>query len=302
MFNIIGKVEIDLANYKGKDVYSDGFIEGEILDYVKSSPKNIDNILFNEDRWPILYHFSPYRRNLLEWYDFSPNATFLEIGAGCGALTGLFCEKNKKVVAVELSKRRAEIIAYRYQQVNNLKIKVGNLQNIKITETFDYISLIGVLEYANLFMEKESPYEEILLIAYSYLKKEGKLILAIENKFGLKYWNGAAEDHTGIFFEGIENYRQSNFSTFSKKELTSLLYNTGYHNIVFYYPYPDYKLPEQIFSDYYLPKPGQVSKIAPNYDRERFVFFDEGIVFNNLITNNLFDFFANSFLIFAEKR
>ena len=30
------------------------------------------------------------------------------------------------------------------------------------------------------------------------LKPDGKLLIAIENQYGLKYWCGALEDHTGL--------------------------------------------------------------------------------------------------------
>ena len=60
--------KINLDYYSGKDLYSDGDIEDEILDMVKSGA-DINKILVNDKRWPVLYHLSPLRRNLLEWYN-----------------------------------------------------------------------------------------------------------------------------------------------------------------------------------------------------------------------------------------
>ena len=71
----------------------------------------------------------------------------MEIGAGCGALTGLLCDKCKKVTAVELSKRRATAAQLRCREKDNLEVIVGNLNDIEFGEKFDYITLIGVLEY-----------------------------------------------------------------------------------------------------------------------------------------------------------
>lgn len=42
-----------------------------------------------------------------------------------------------------------------------------------------------------------------------FLKENGKVLLAIENKFGLKYWCGAAEDHTGIPFVRLITIRKA---------------------------------------------------------------------------------------------
>lgn len=94
---------LNLEFYSGRDNYSDDDIEDDILNIVQRNDNVID-ILADDARLPILYHLSPKRRNLLEWYPFRSEAALLEIGAGCGALTGLFCEKDSHVTAIELSK------------------------------------------------------------------------------------------------------------------------------------------------------------------------------------------------------
>jgi len=296
----IEKVKVNLKFYSGVDQYSDGDIEKEILEIFKNNI-DINEILSQDNRWPVLYHLAPQRRNLLEWYSFKDGSTVLEIGAGCGALTGLLCEKNNSVVCIELSKRRAEIIAHRNAKKDNLEIIVGNINKIILDREFDYITLIGVLEYANRFTDTLNPVEDFLLHIKKYLKKDGILIIAIENKFGLKYWSGAAEDHTGRFFESIEDYpNNTDVITFGKEEIRNILKDVGFHNLDFYYPIPDYKLPIHIFSDNYLPSIGQIPDFIPNYDRERYKLFNEKLVYNNIIKNKCFDLFANSFLVFCK--
>lgn len=71
----------------------------------------------------------------------------LEIGSGCGAITRLLCDKCRKVTAVELSRRRATATQLRCRGKNNLEVIAGNLNDIEFAEKFDYITLIGVLEY-----------------------------------------------------------------------------------------------------------------------------------------------------------
>jgi Dimethyladenosine transferase (rRNA methylation) len=70
----------------------------------------------------------------------------LEIGSGCGAITGALCEKAEKVTCIELSKKRSEINAWRHKDCENLTILMGNFQEIEpaLTEKYDYITLIGV--------------------------------------------------------------------------------------------------------------------------------------------------------------
>ena len=50
------------------------------------------------------------------------------------------------------------------------------------------------------FTEGKTPYETFLKEMGGYLKPEGKLLIAIENRLGLKYFAGAPEDHTDIHF------------------------------------------------------------------------------------------------------
>ena len=299
----IGNIVINLNFYSGKDFYSDGDIEDEILNIVKTNSEFM-NILAKDIRWPILYHLSPQRRNLLEWYNFNKRCNLLEIGAGCGALTGLFCEKVDRVVAVELSRRRAEIIAQRHKDKSNLEIIVGNFNDIKLDEKFDYITLIGVLEYAAQYTQSGKPHGDFLKKINNCLKPGGVVIIAIENRFGLKYWAGAGEDHSGKIFDSLEDYIDTEgVVTFSKDELTKLLQDAGYTRVEFFYPVPDYKMPKQLFSDDKLPFSGELGLIGtcfPAYDKERVTLFNEKLVYNNLIKNNKFDFFANSFLLFCR--
>jgi SAM-dependent methyltransferase len=288
--------------YKGQDLYTDGDIEEEILALVKTH-FNFTEILAEETRWPMLYHLSPERLNLLEWYPFDRTGTLLEIGAGCGALTGLFCEKMNKVVAVELSRRRSEIIAQRWRNCQNLEIMVGNFDDIVFEESFDYVTLVGVLEYAKSFIRANRPCQHLLRKVCGLLNSGGRLILAIENKYGLKYWAGAREDHTAEFFGGIQGYTYEDTSheTFGKQELTDLLTMNGFEDVHFYYPHPDYKIPHEIFSDHYLPDIHHACMEAPNFDRNRMSLFSEKRTFPGLIRNGMYGFFANSFLIIATK-
>jgi SAM-dependent methyltransferase len=302
-------IKINLDYYKGEDLYSDGDIENEILEIYKDK-QDITDVLGKDNRWPILYHLSPLRKNLLDWYPFEKDGDLLEVGAGCGALTELFCAKVRKVVASELSKRRAEIISHRCYYFPNLEIFVGNIMDLNFPNGFDYLTLIGVLEYAGLFMDTKQPYLDFLVGVRKNLKPEGILIVAIENKFGLKYWAGFREDHTGRLFDSLEGYPHgSKIVTFSKEELTNLLQEAGFTKLEYYYPIPDYKIPELIFSDDYLPKMGDFAELArgqgdgemPNYDHDRIKLFNENLVFDNIIRSNQYCFFANSFLVICKK-
>ena len=298
----IGGALLNYEFYKGEDQYSDGDIEDDILQLLQQN-NNVLDILKQDDRWPVLYHLSPVRQNIIEWYDMDENSEVLEIGAGCGAITGALCRKVRHVTCNDLSKRRSLINATRNRAYSNLEIIVGNFNDIELSKRFDYITLIGVLEYARYYTDSNNPFVDFLKKINGYLKDDGKLLIAIENKYGLKYWAGAKEDHTGIMYDGLEGYvnTSSKAETFSKKKLESIIRAAGYSNIEFYYPMPDYKFPTQIFSDYNLPKDEDVNFERVSYDNSRVYSFDENLVYRGLINEGMFGFFANSFFVEVSK-
>ena len=118
-----GKVRMNYRFYHGTDTYSDGEVEDRLLEIVRTQ-ENPEEALLDDTDWALLYHLSPVRENLLEWYDFGKDKTLLEIGAGCGGVTGLFCRKLSRVVAVDLSKKRSLINAQRNREAENLEIIV----------------------------------------------------------------------------------------------------------------------------------------------------------------------------------
>jgi SAM-dependent methyltransferase len=288
---------LNLEFYNGKDYYSDGVIEDDLLEIVKNT-SDYDDVLANDTRWPILYHLSPIRENIVNWYPFKKNSSLLEIGGGCGAITGALCQLLEDVKVVELSKKRSSINYERHKTYDNLEIIVGNLNDIKFNNKFDYITLIGVLEYAGSFTDTDEPYKDFLKNIKHYLKPGGKLLIAIENRYGLKYFAGAKEDHTGKEFDGITGYLGNNkVRTFGKKELEEMLKESGYSEQEFYYPHPDYKMPMEIYSESYLPSKEAMLSLAPNFDNERYEFFNESVAFKGIIENDQYEFFANSFLV-----
>lgn len=303
MEEYIGKVKLNYDYYSGEDLYSDGEIEDHLLEIVKSN-EDFNEIIKEEKSWPILYHLSNVRGNIIDWLDIDKNQTVLEVGAGCGAITGGLCKKAGKVVANDLSKKRSLINAHRNKNYDNLEISVGNFIDVanRLKTKFDFITLIGVLEYADSYIVGEQPHLSFLELLKNLLKENGKIVIAIENRLGLKYWAGCKEDHVGKYFEGLEGYSSTTgVKTFSKSELINL-FDTGDFQYTFYYPYPDYKLANVIYSDEYLPKKGELINNMRNFDSSRFIVFDESKVFDGLIESDLFQQFSNSFLVVLEKR
>lgn len=301
MIKKIGKVSMDYTYYPGKDLYCDGEVENEILEIVTNNLETEYNRIINERRkWPVLYHLSHIRENIVEWLPINKEDNVLEIGSGCGAVTGSLARKAKKVTCIELSEKRSLINANRHRDYDNINILLGNFEVVEptLTEKYDYITLIGVLEYAGLYISDDNPYVKFLQIISNHLSDNGKIIVAIENRVGMKYWAGCKEDHVGLYFEGIEGYAStSSAKTFSKSELENIIQETKIGKFKFYYPYPDYKFPSVIYSDEWLPKCGELKNNSCNLDSERMLLFNESLAFDETIRNGTFQQYSNSFLV-----
>lgn len=301
----IGNVCLDETYYPGEDLYSDGAVEERLLELAEEyGESDYHKAIVKEREWAVMYHLAHERGNILSWYPFGEGAKILEVGSGCGAVTGALAANAGSVTCIDLSKRRSMINALRNREKDNIKIYVGNFQDVEkgLEKDFDYATLIGVFEYGQGYIGGERPYHEFLSAVMGHIKPGGKLLLAIENKFGLKYWAGCTEDHVGRMFEGIEGYPCADgVRTFTKPELIRILEECGYSDYRFYYPHPDYKIPLEIYSDGHLPKKGGLAGNFCNFDRSRLALMDEGRVFDEILEDGLFGLYANSFFVEIRK-
>ncbi len=301
MIEKIGKVTLNLEDYPGEDLYSDGKVEDELLEIAMTyDPEDFDRVVAERKSWPVMYHFSSIRQNILSWYPGFEGKRVLEIGSGCGAVTGAAAGKAKSVTCVELSKKRSLINAWRNRNCGNIEIRLGNFEDVekKLPADYDVITLIGVFEYGVNYIHSAHPYEDFLKTIRTHLAPGGEVLIAIENRLGLKYFAGCTEDHTGGFFDGIEGYTGTNYvRTFSRGELADVCRASGFESIEFYYPYPDYKFPMSVYSDEYLPKTGELRNNIVNFDRRRLVLFDEAKAFDSFAGSGLFREFSNSFFV-----
>jgi SAM-dependent methyltransferase len=201
------------------------------------------------DDWVSEYHLSPVRANLLRPLESVLGGRVLEIGAGCGALTRYLGELGASVVAVEGSARRAEIAATRCRDLANVAVVCDTAERLEFTGTFDAITLVGVLGYAQIYGVGNHPVANLLSTLRKRLAPGGRLIVAIENQLGLKYLAGAPEDHTGVAMLGIQDlYRRDGVVTLGRHELDDLLRSNGFADVQFLLPFPDYKLPRTVIS------------------------------------------------------
>ncbi|HWD40149.1 MAG TPA: class I SAM-dependent methyltransferase [Fimbriimonas sp.] len=261
-------------------------------------------------RWAPRYHLCPERSNLFRHLNFQ-ELDVLELGAGMGGASRFVAEEARSFTALEGTQPRLDCLRARLSDLRNWTSELGNMQDFNPGPKFDVVCVIGVLEYAELYIEApsgEAPHSWFLKHAASMLKPGGALVLAIENQFGLKYWAGAPEDHTGHMFDGVAGYSaQKTPRTFGRGSLRDLLVRAGLPEIREFYPFPDYKTPHSMLSrEFVALNPKLSAEIAGGaLLRERpdeVRFMPETLALESIARAGLLPEFANSFLFVASSQ
>ena len=256
------KTNDDFAYSDGDD--SEKFIK-EILKVTDDLSSNSLELDMKWIDWPSEYHLSSRRANLIRAIDLTYARTALEIGSGCGAITRYLGESDIHVDAVEGSRRRAEITRLRCRDLDRINVICENFNSLNIPKkAYDAVLLIGVMEYA----ERFSPFStshcqavtNILEKAKEAVTDNGIILIAIENRLGFKYLFGASEDHYGVPYIGVYGYpeyksritdRKKGIRTYDKREWEAIMSKLNGLWYEFYYPFPDYKLPQVVLSDHF---------------------------------------------------
>lgn len=205
--------------------------------------------------WPTEYHLSPARSNLLRCLNLAGVNNVLELGCGCGAITRYLGEQaGIHVDAIEGSPIRATLAASRCRDLANVSISTGNFNELSFPDNhYDLVLFIGVTEYAGRFSERDTDQQalqDLLALAKRACREDGLVVIAIENRTGLKYMLGANEDHYGVPYVGLDNYPESTgIRTYTQSEWQKEIQQASFEAARFAYPFPDYKVPSLIIRD-----------------------------------------------------
>lgn len=238
----------------GVFAYSDGdSAEKYIHDVVQSATDVSSQSAELEGKiidWSSRYHFSASRANCFRVVNFKAGARILEIGSGCGSITRYLGETGLEVIALEGSRRRAAITRSRTRDLQNVTVICGSFSEVKFKTSFDYVICNGVLEYAPLFVKSDDPADAFVKQISELVSTDGALLLAIENKLGLRYFTAGKEEHTGILYDGIEDYSRfpNGAKTHSKAGLLKLI-GKYFDKTQLLLPLPDYKFPRAIIRE-----------------------------------------------------
>ena len=129
--------------------YRDGAEERlwEIVHQASDKSSGSIEMLESAEGWAEQYHTHPARANILRAVDIPRDAKVLEIGAGCGPITRYLGETAAVVDAVEPVVARARVARERTRDLRNVEVFAGQLEDLPALPTYDFVVVIGVLEY-----------------------------------------------------------------------------------------------------------------------------------------------------------
>lgn len=253
--------------------------------------------ILKSDSYELLKLYAEERQNIVDFIPISRNDNVLEINSECGIISAKLAEKANRITTVEENTTyctAATKLNSRYCNINYVNSAIKEFIN-DCDEKFDYIFIIN--DVYKIFSEK------LLASVYNLLQDNGKLIIATNNKLGLKYWAGCQESLNGGFFVGIENYQliKTNKRLYSKSEIERLLNENQIDKYRFLYPYPDYLFPISVYSDRRLPQKGELDNNIRNFEGERYLLFDEKKAYDTIIEENIFPIYSNSYLVIIDR-
>lgn len=270
-----------------------------IGDYIQNhATYDFCNILSNDERLEVAEYLSELSNGLFGWYPFNVESTILQVGSWFGAFTEMLSFRCKKVTVIEPDPYRAYMTKKRLKDITNVRVINKNIIDYckDCNEKFGYI-LFAVDESVDIIPDVDA-YTDILRALKRTLNNSGKLLFAVPNRFGIKYFCGVPDPNTKLPFDGMTEHN-SKLYRFDRKELLDFMKSFEFTNIKLYYPMPDHHLTQLIYTDERRPDSAMLERlhIYAGYKTQRVL--DEWILSGRLTENNVMYYFSNSFLLEA---
>ncbi len=222
--------------------------------------------------------------SILNWYPFKRGSSLLEIAEADSSLKELWTRLEVSFLTV--SSREFSM----WERADS-------------AEQYDYIVCLEALETA----EDPAAFVKKLL---SFLKAEGTALIGADNRFGIRYFCGYPEKHSGIPYQGINGYyeglsdpipdfwrRTDSGRSFGRKELDGILKTAEAVQYKYYYPVPDLRFPQMICTDGEAPY-GEIRERLNDYDYESPLMSGlEHRMFDEITYARAMAFLSNSFLV-----
>ena len=130
------------------------------------------------------------------------------------------------------------------------------------------------------------------------LSSHGRLLIAYENPFALRYWAGASAPNTGAPYDTLLGNGDSPAP--SKAELENRLMQAGFNGQKWYYLSPDHWFTGEVHSDNYMPNELMNQRLIPYIADDKNLQFDERQLHREVIRGGAFSFMCGAYLVEAR--
>lgn len=254
-----------------KDKTQKGTLPDDELDLLLNfMEKNDWNKSFDELALPILGKKKDWFTNLGrgEYYkniELEEKLRVLDVGAGAGVISQSLASVFNEVYSLEFNSKWVKFLKKRFQQemINNVNVIRGNAVEFPFAkQSFDLVVVNGVLEWVADFARNSRTadvQQKFLKDIYGLLKTGGKVGIAIENRYYLRWFLGLSP-HGEPPYVALMPRKLANFVSKRKqnKEYRNYIYgyygykkllrNAGYKNIEIKLAVPNYYNPTDVIS------------------------------------------------------
>lgn len=259
------------------------------------------------------------QKGLLLWYDFRPGAAVLYIveepgGSLPGGGQAACAEDGREVPPGDMEELRPGDITCvlegvpalaRMLEERSLRVTraaVGRTCDAKWRqehrEWFDYIISIENLE-------QEPDPRQVLEAWREMLRPAGRMLLGMNNRFGIRYFCGDQDPYTGRNFDGVEGYRRAYAKKedvfrgrmYSRGEISRMLRDAGWRSFQFFSVFSDLGNPSLIYAQDCLPNEDLANRVFPTYNCPKTIFLEEEGLYGGLVENGMFHQTANAYLV-----
>ncbi len=221
------------------------------------------------------------RTSIIRWYPFKNDADIIYIGKEDAIFSFLKEKCGKHARSIMLSEIDGKLVSEKKEH--------------KKAEYIVSIAYPEQLAKPELFFEW----------AYKHLESDGRLIVGMNNRLGIRYFCGDRDIYTSQVLDGIDDYYRAYRSpddkflgrSFDKSQIKKMISSSGFDHNKFYSVYSDLDNAAFIFADSYKPNEELYNRIIPTYNSPEALFLEEERLYSSMLDNELFHTMANAFLI-----
>lgn len=255
-----GEIQQDLMAQINAQAEQGDWLEA-LITHLGGKHERIVDYILDPVRYASLFHF----------YDAAQSETCLDLGSGWGPISFGLARFFKRVYSVDGVYERLRFQSTRAAQsgIQNITFLRSTMLRLPIPDSSIDVAIVnGLLEWIGLSASDISPrelQERFLSEVRRVLKPQGRLMIGIENRFGMQYFNGHP-DHSGLRYTSVLPRKLANLVvrkfkrneadfvysgaedsyrtlTYSYWGYQSLLKKMGYQDPEIYWAWPSYSHP-----------------------------------------------------------